>query len=140
SEIQLSQIVLYPEASRDIEQLAIADLNTYKQQAESGQRKFELLAQLYSDDPGTKDKGGAIELNRNESKMWAPTFFTTAVRLKDGQVSPVIKSKYGYHIIQMVSRNGDDALVRHILKIPQITEPEVDETMQKLDSIRTDLV
>src|SRR6202012_1830608 len=140
SEIQLSQIVLYPEASRDIEQLAIADLNTYKQQAESGQRKFELLAQLYSDDPGTKDKGGAIELNRNDSKMWDPTFFSTAFRLKDGQISPVIKSKYGYHIIQMVSRNGDDALVRHILRIPPVTQPEIDGTTAQLDSIRTQLI
>jgi peptidyl-prolyl cis-trans isomerase SurA len=139
SEMQLSQIVLYPKASRDIEKLAIDDLNGYKQQVESGQRKFELLAQLYSDDPGTKDKGGAIELNRNDSKQWDPTFFSTAFRLKEGQISPVIKSKYGYHIIQMVSRNGDDALVRHILKIPQITQPEVDEATQRLDSIRRDL-
>lgn len=140
SEMQLSQIVIYPKASHDIEELAIADLNEYKKQVESGQRKFELLAQLYSDDPGTKDKGGAIELNRNDSKMWDPTFFTTAFRLKEGQVSPVIKSKYGYHIIQMVSRNGDDALVRHILKIPAITQPEVDEAVQRLDSVRHDIM
>ena len=52
----------------------------------------------------------------------------------------MIKSKYGYHIIQLVSRNGDDALVRHILKIPQVTQPEVDETKAKLDSIRNQLV
>src|SRR6202012_18992 len=51
SEMQLSQIVIYPKASRDIEKLAISDLNTYKQQVESGARKFELLAQLYSEDP-----------------------------------------------------------------------------------------
>lgn len=140
SEMQLSQIVLYPKASRDIENLAVQELNEYKQQVESGQRKFELLAQLYSDDPGTKDKGGAIELNRNDSKMWDPVFFSTAMRLKEGQISPVIKSKYGYHIIQMVSRNGDDALVRHILKIPPITQPEIDEATQRLDSIRQDLV
>ena len=139
SEMQLSQIILYPKASRDIEKLAIDELNEYKAQVESGQRKFELLAQLYSDDPGSKEKGGAIELNRND-KSWDPTFFSTALRLKEGQISPVIKSKYGYHIIQMVSRNGDDFLVRHILKIPQITQPEVDEATSKLDSIRTGLV
>jgi len=140
SEMQLSQIVVYPKASRDIEKLAIDELNEYKQQVESGSRKFELLAQLYSDDPGTKDKGGAIELNRNDSKMWDPTFFSTAFRLKEGQISPVIKSKYGYHIIQLVSRNGDDALVRHILKIPPITQPEIDEATQKLDTVRQDLL
>lgn len=140
SEMQLDQIMIYPKASRDVEQLAISDLNEYKKEVESGQRKFELLAQLYSQDPGSKDKGGAIELNRNDSKMWDPVFFSTAFRLKEGQVSPVIKSQYGYHIIQMVSRNGDDALVRHILRIPEITQDAVDEATQKLDSIRTQIV
>ncbi|HVU97349.1 MAG TPA: peptidylprolyl isomerase [Puia sp.] len=137
SEMQLSQIVIYPKASHDIEKLAIDELNEYKQEVESGQKKFEFLARLYSDDPGSKEKGGVIELNRADSKSWDPVFFATAFRLKEGQVSPVIKSKFGYHIIQMVSRNGDDAVVRHILKIPQITQSEVDETSKQLDSIRT---
>jgi peptidyl-prolyl cis-trans isomerase SurA len=140
SQIQLSQIVLYPKASRDIEKLAIDELTEYKQQVESGQKKFEFLAQLYSDDPGTKEKGGEMELNRNDSKVFDPVFFSTAFRLKEGQISSVIKSKYGYHIIQMVSRNGDDIVVREILRIPQITQPEVDEATAKLDSIRTQLI
>ncbi len=78
SEMQLNQIIIYPKASRDIEKLAIDELNEYKQEVESGQKKFESLAQIYSDDPGSKDKGGAIELNRNDSKMWDPVFFSTA--------------------------------------------------------------
>jgi peptidyl-prolyl cis-trans isomerase SurA len=137
SEMQLSQIVLYPKASRDIEKLAIDELNDYKRQVESGQKKFETLAQFYSDDPGSKDKGGQIELNRADSKIWDPVFFSTAFRLKEGQISPVIKSKFGYHIIQMVSRNGDEAIVRHILKIPQVTEPEIKEVSTVLDSVRS---
>jgi peptidyl-prolyl cis-trans isomerase SurA len=139
SQMQLNQIVLYPKASRDIEKLAIDDLNEYKQQVESGQRKFESLAQIYSDDPGSKDRGGEIELNRNDSKMWDPVFFSTAFRLKEGQVSAVIKSKYGYHIIQLVSRNGDDIVVRHILRIAQITDAEVTESTARLDSVRAQL-
>ncbi|MBS1660267.1 MAG: peptidylprolyl isomerase, partial [Bacteroidetes bacterium] len=140
SEFRINQLILYPKASRDIEKLAIDELNEYKQQVESGAKKFESLARVYSEDPGSKEKGGQIELNRNDSKMWDPAFFSTAFRLKEGQVSPVIKSKFGYHIIQMVSRNGDDAIVRHILKIPQVTQAEVDETSAQLDSIRTDLI
>ena len=140
SEIQLNQIILYPQPSRDIEKLAIDELNEYKKQVESGQKKFDVLAQIYSDDPGSKEKGGVIELNRSDSKSWDPVFFSTAFRLKEGQISPVIKSKYGYHIIQMVSRSGDDAMVRHILRIPQITEPEIKEADTKLDSIRTQLM
>jgi peptidyl-prolyl cis-trans isomerase SurA len=140
SQIQLSQIVIYPKASRDIEKLAIDELNEYKQQVESGQKKFEFLAGLYSDDPGTKGNGGMMELNRNDNKVIDPTFFATAFRLREGQISSVIKSKFGYHIIQLVSRNGDDIVIREILKIPQITQPEVDEATTELDSIRTQLI
>jgi peptidyl-prolyl cis-trans isomerase SurA len=140
SEMQLSQLVLYPKASRDIERLSIDELNEYKRQVESGQKKFEVLARLYSDDPGSKEKGGEIALSRADSKMWDPVFFATAFRLKEGQVSPVIKSKFGYHIIQMVSRSGDDAIVRHILKIPPVTEPEIAEISTVLDSVRNMLV
>ena len=139
SELQIGQIVIYPKASRDIELLAIDELNGYKTEVESGTRKFETLASLYSDDPGSKDKGGMYQINRLE-KQWDPVFLAAAFRLKDGQISPVIKTKFGYHIIQMVSRNGDDAVIRHILRIPQITETESQEAIVKLDSIRQQLV
>jgi len=139
SELQIGQIVVYPKASRDIELLAIDELNEYKQEVESGKKKFETLATLYSDDPGSKDKGGMYQVNRLE-KQWDPTFLVAAFRLKDGQISPVIKTKFGYHIIQMVSRNGDDAVIRHILRIPQITPVEIAIANAKLDSIRQLLV
>src|ERR1700722_5737701 len=140
SQIQLNQLVLYPKPSHDIEKLAQDELNEYKQQVESGAKKFEFLAQLYSDDPGTKDKGGEMELNRNDSRIWDPVFFSTAFRLKEGQIPGVIKKKKGYHIIQRVSRNGDDVVIREILRIPQITQPEVDLASAELDSVRNLLI
>ena len=139
SELQIGQIVVYPKASRDIELLAIEELNGYKTDVESGHKKFESLATLYSDDPGSKDKGGMYQVNRLE-KQWDPVFLAAAFRLKDGQISPVVKTRFGYHIIQMVSRNGDDAVIRHILRIPQITQPEIQTATEKLDSIRLQLV
>jgi peptidyl-prolyl cis-trans isomerase SurA len=139
SEIELGEIVVYPKASRDIEKLAIDELNEYKKQVESGTRTFESLARLYTDDPGSKDNGGRYEINRNE-KTWDPTFLNAAFRLKEGQISQVIKSKFGYHIIQMVSRAGDDAVVRHILKIPQVTDDDVQQTVKQLDSVRARLI
>ncbi len=137
--LQIGEIVIYPKASHDIEKLAIDQLGDFKRQVEAGTKKFETLADFYSDDPGTKGKGGEYDLNRND-KQWDPTFLNAAFRLKDGQISPVIKSKFGYHIIQMVSRNGDDARIRHILRIPEITQPEIDEAIVKLDSVRDKLV
>jgi peptidyl-prolyl cis-trans isomerase SurA len=140
SELELGEIVIYPKASRDIEKLAIDELNEYKQEVESGKgRSFETLARLYTDDPGSKDNGGRYEINRTE-KNWDPTFLSAAFRLKEGQISQVIKSKFGYHIIQMVSRAGDDAVVRHILKIPQVTDDDVQQTVKQLDSVRAKLI
>ena len=139
SEYELGEIMVYPKASRDIELLAIEELNGFKKQVESGSRKFENLADLYSDDKGTQQQGGTLLLNRTE-QIWDPTFKAAAFRLKEGQVSPVIKSKFGFHIIQLISRSGDDALVRHILKIPQVTQTEIDEAIVKLDSVRAKLI
>ena len=136
SELEVRQIVIYPKAGRELEKFAQDELAEYKRQVESGEKTFETLARLHTDDPGSKQTGGRYEVNKNE-KTWDPAFLQTAFLLKDGQVSRVIKSKFGYHIIQMVSRNGDDAVVRHILKIPIITEAEVADAKTKLDSIRT---
>ncbi|MEJ7736306.1 MAG: peptidylprolyl isomerase [Chitinophagaceae bacterium] len=139
SEIELGEIVVYPKASRDLEKYVVEELNDYKKQVESGTRKFETLASLYTEDPGSKDKGGMYNVNRTE-KVMDPTFISAAFRLKEGQISPVIKSKFGYHIIQMVSRSGDDAVIRHILKSPQVTDTEINVTISKLDSVRANLI
>jgi len=139
SQLEIGQIVLYPKAGRDLDKNAIDELNDYKKQVESGTRKFETLASLYTMDPGSKNTGGMYNINRTE-KQWDPAFLQAAFRLKEGQVSPVIKSKFGYHIIQMVNRAGDDATVRHILIIPQITDDEIKISEAKLDSIRAKLI
>jgi peptidyl-prolyl cis-trans isomerase SurA len=139
SEVEVGQIVVYPKASRELETYAIDQLKEYKQQVESGAKKFETLASLYTDDPGSKETGGKYDINKNE-KQWDPIFLAKAFSLKEGQVSSVFKTKFGYHIIQMVSRAGDDASIRHILKIPQVSSIEVNEAKHKLDSVRSKLI
>jgi peptidyl-prolyl cis-trans isomerase SurA len=138
TELVVGEIILYPKAGRELEKFAIDELADYKRQIESG-KSFENLARLYSEDPGSKANGGRYEINKNE-KQWDPDFKSAAFRLKDGQVSPVIKSKFGYHIIQMVSRNGDDAVIRHILRIPEVTQDEIDQALSKMDTIRSKLI
>ena len=139
SQLEIGEIVIYPKASRDLETYAIDQLKEYKKEVEDGTKKFEVLASLYTDDPGSKETGGKYEINRNE-KTWDPIFLAKAFSLKDGQISNVFKTKFGYHIIQMVSRNGDDAVIRHILKAPQVSSIEINQAKEKLDSIRTRLV
>ncbi len=139
SEVEIGEIIMYPKASRDLEKLAMDELADWKKQIESGQATFAALASLYTDDPGSKNTGGQYTINRTE-KQWDPAFINHAFRLKEGQISPVFKSKFGYHIIQMVSRAGDDAIVRHILRIPKITQTEINETVAKMDSVRARLI
>lgn len=139
TEIEVGQIVIYPKASHDLDMYAIEQLKEYKQQVESGAKKFETLASLYTDDPGSKESGGKYDINRNE-KTWDPIFLAKAFSLKDGQVSTVFKTKFGYHIIQMISRAGDDASIRHILKIPEVTSIELNAAKSKLDSVRSRLI
>ena len=139
SELELSEIILYPKANRDVESYVTKQLNEWKASVENGTKKFELLARSYTEDPGSKESGGQYNINRTD-KFWDPAFLAAAFKLKEGQVSPVVKSKFGLHILQMVSRAGDEAVVRHILRIPPVTDEEIKEASDKLDSIKAKIV
>jgi peptidyl-prolyl cis-trans isomerase SurA len=140
SQLEIGQIVLFPKASFDLEKYMVDELNYYKKQIDSKQATFEQLARRFSEDPGSKDRGGQYEISRNDKDTWDPTFLAAAFRLKDGEISPVIKTQFGYHIIQMVQRKGDDAVIRHILRIPPVTDAETNAGIAKLDSIRSKII
>jgi peptidyl-prolyl cis-trans isomerase SurA len=139
TELELGEIVVYPKAGREMEEYAQDELKEYKEMVEKGEKRFETLASLYTDDPGSKQNGGLYILNKNDNS-WDPTFFNTAMSLKEGQISRVIKSKFGYHIIQCVSIVGDETTIRHILKVPRINEEDMELAIAKLDSVRSKLI
>jgi peptidyl-prolyl cis-trans isomerase SurA len=140
SELEIGQIVGYPKASREAEEYCIEQLTEFKQQVESGKKEFKKLADIYSEDIATqKQNDGQLDLNRSQ-KGFDAVFMGKAFALKEGQISSPFKTQFGYHIVQMVSRAGDDATVRHILKIPQVTQAEITKTVEKLDSVRAKLL
>lgn len=140
SELEVGQITIFPKASRDLEQYIIGEMNNYKRQIESKVATFEQLAQRYSEDPGSKDRGGRYQINRNE-KTWDPVFLSTAFRLKEGEISNPVKSdRFGYFLIQMVERRGDDADVRLILRVPPVTDAEIKIASAKLDTARSKII
>ena len=139
SELELSQIILYPKAHRDAEEYCIQQLKDFKEQIESGKKDFASLASVYTMDPGSKETGGQYDVNRY-SKDLDPVWLGKAFTLKPGQVSNPFKTRFGYHIMQLVSRAGDDASVRHLLLIPQVTSYEIKEGIDKLDSVRALLI
>ncbi|HZH96161.1 MAG TPA: peptidylprolyl isomerase [Flavisolibacter sp.] len=139
SELEIGQIIVYPKASRDLEQYIIDELNTYKKQLEAKLTPFEQLAKRVSEGEDEKIRGREFEINRTAGQF-DPAFLTAAFRLKDGQISAPFKSKFGYHIVQMVQRNGDNAIVRHILRKPPVTDAEINAGMATLDSVRSKLI
>ena len=135
SEVEISQIISFPKAHRDAEEYCIEQLKDFKAQIESGKKDFATLASIYTMDPGSKETGGQYDVNRY-SKELDPVWLGKAFTLKPGQVSNPFKTKFGYHIMQLISRAGDDASVRHLLLIPQVTSFEIKDAKDRLDSVR----
>lgn len=137
--VEIGQIVVFPKANRDAEEYCKEQLLSYKDAIEKGKMNFKKAASIYSEEPGAAERYGQMEVNRNQKDI-DPTFLSKAFTLKEGQITNPFKTKFGYHILELVSRNGDDALVRHIIKIPQVTSKEIAEGFSKLDTVRSKLI
>jgi len=94
---------------------------------------FSTLAILYSEDPGSAKKGG--ELGFYGRGQLYPEFEAVAFKLKEGEISKVVETEAGYHIIQLIERKGDFVNVRHILLIPKVSPQDLLKARTQLDSI-----
>lgn len=141
SELEIGQINVYPKAAKEVEEYIYNEMMNYRKQIEAGKMSFADAATKYTDDETAKSRGGAIEVNRNDKDQWDPIFLSTAFRLKVGEIStPVKSSKFGYFLITCESRRGDNARLRYILRIPPVTQTELDIAKVKLDSVRGEIV
>ena len=95
--------------------------------------RFSTLALLYSEDPGSAKKGG--ELGFTGRGEFAPEFEAAAFNLRDGEISEVVETEFGFHIIQMIERRGDYVNVRHILLTVKVAPEALQEAYDELDSI-----
>ena len=135
--IELQQIVMKPRVSFEQQKAARDKAQGILERVKNGEN-FELLANLYSEDIGSAQQGGLLD--------WAPRgtyvkeFEGAAFKLKAGEVSNLVETPFGYHVIQMVERRGDMIQVRHILTRPQSTSKDAEFAQNKLDSIRTDII
>jgi len=98
-----------------------------------GGENFSTLAILYSEDPGSAKKGG--ELGFYGRGQLYPEFEAVAFKLKEGEISNVLETEAGYHIIQMIERKGDYINVRHILLVPKVSPLDLFTAKRELDSI-----
>ncbi len=136
--VEMGQIVIDPEVNPELDQYARKRLEEIRNDIVKNGKSFETQATLYSEDPGSRDNGG--DLGVVGRKDVVAEFAAAAFKLQNGEVSPVVKTKYGYHIIQMVRRQGEQAHLRHILIKPQFTSADYQKALDKLDTVRSLLV
>ncbi len=137
AEIEISQIVIKPEVSEKEKQNVISKLESFKERVQKGEN-FKVLATLYSDDPGSAKNGG--ELGFVGRGDLVPAFEAAAYKLKGEEISEIIKSEFGYHIIQLIERRGEQINVRHILLKPKVSSSQLMETKKEIDEIASKIL
>lgn len=137
--VEVGQIVIDPPTSQELDKYAYDQLADIRKQVVTDGKSFETMAGLYSQDPGSRDNGG-LYTGVTRDGGFAKEFVTAAFRLQNGEVSPIVKTKFGYHIIQMVQRKGEQVDIRHILIMPQHTSADYALSMQRLDSVRAQII
>ena len=115
-----------------------ARLRDYSDRVNKGEAEFSTLAILYSED-GSSMQGG--ELGFHNRADFVPEFSNVAFNLNDPKkVSRIVETEYGYHIIQLIEKRGDQVNVRHILLTPKVSGKELTDATVKLDSLRKEIV
>lgn len=136
--VEVQIIGLYPEITDAEEERVKSQLRDFREKIESGEYQFSTLAILYSEDRGSALQGG--ELGFMTKGKLVPEFANMAFSLYDKtKVSRIVKTEFGYHIIQLIERKNDQVNCRHILMIPKIGEKEIKEASNILDSLATEI-
>ena len=133
--LELSQLVILPKLSEEKQQAIKDKLNAFRKRIYSGE-DFKVLAALYSDD-GSANNGGELGFMKREDLV--PEFSRAAFKLKKDEISEVVESQYGFHIIQMIERRGEQINVRHILIKPKFSSLSLKNASDKINSIKKDI-
>lgn len=138
TQVEVQVLILQPRiAQEEIDRIKEL-LRGYAERVSTGSTSFATLARLYSEDPGSARQGGELPF-MGKSEL-DPAFANVAFSLTDPtKVSKIVKSEFGYHIIQLIEKRGDKMKCRHILKRPEVAQADVDTAMAHLDSIAEDI-
>ena len=136
TKLELIQIIINPIISQAQKDKLRERLNIFRDRVYNGE-DFQMLATLYSDDPVSASKGGELGfVNRGDL---VPEFERAAFRLRQGEISEVIESKFGFHIIQLIERRGDQINVRHILLRPKVSATSLNDAKVKIEKIADEI-
>lgn len=138
TQVEVQIITSQPQPTREEVMKVEEQLREYANRVNNGETEFSTLARFYSEDQASARNGGELDyMGRNEL---VPEFSNVAFSLNDkSKVSKIVKTEFGYHIIQYVDKRGDKIKVRHILLKPQIPDSIYTAACGRLDSIASDI-
>ncbi|MGO2102864.1 MAG: peptidylprolyl isomerase [Psychroflexus halocasei] len=137
-EVEIAQIVIYPESGAEEQQAVIDRLNEFRTDVLENGASFATKAILYSEDLGSRRKGGKITLKRDDP--YVKEFKEAAFSLREGEVSRPFKTEFGYHILTVEKIRGQQVDVRHILLYPEVTKEAVSEAKEKIKDVREKII
>ncbi|HEU4719319.1 MAG TPA: peptidylprolyl isomerase, partial [Bacteroidia bacterium] len=133
SEVEVGQIVVVPPVSQELKDYARQTLEDVRTRVVSGKLDFCSAAAIYSDDPGSKFNCGKYENVRRGT--FVPEFDAVCFSLKEGEISDVFETDYGFHFVKLISRRGEEVTIQHILKAIPVDPDELKKCKLKLDTI-----
>lgn len=135
SELEIAQIVVEPKVSEDEEKRIIEQLETMRNDVLENGSSFSSKAILYSQDPGSRSRGGRYTLDRKRPQM-VKEFREQAYRLQEGEISLPFKTDFGWHIVTVDKIRGRQIDVRHVLLTPTVSNTALGEAQNELKLIK----
>ena len=135
TELEIAQIVIEPKVSEEENQRIIDQLKLFREDILEGGMSFASKALLYSQDPGSRSKGGKYTLNRKKPRM-TKEFRDVAFSLREDEISQPFKTDFGWHILMVDKIRGQEIDIRHILLIPKISDDEMRSAKDEIDKLR----
>lgn len=136
SEVEVGIIVKFPKISKNVKEQTIEKLKEIRQQIVDG-TPFEEMAKKYSQDGSAQNGGDLGFFGKGEL---VPEYEAAALILKPGQISMPVESQFGFHIIELLERRGNEYNTRHILIKPNSEELDNQESVRFLDSLRSEIL
>ena len=134
SEVELGELVIKPMVNNEQKKVAKDKLTGIVEKILSEEESFEAMALKYSMDPGSGSRGGDLGFAKRGS--YVPEFEAAVFSLKEGEISEIIETEYGFHVIKQLERRGNNVRARHILIKPELTESDMANAKNKLDSVK----
>jgi peptidyl-prolyl cis-trans isomerase SurA len=135
SELEVAQIVIKPKVSNEEEKRIVEQLESMRNDVLENGSSFSSKAILYSEDPGSRSRGGRYTLDRKRPQM-VKEFREQAYRLQEGEISQPFKTDFGWHIVTVDKIRGRMLDVRHVLLVPTVSNTALGVAQNQLKLIK----